>query len=207
MTFDRVDQMKLMITIMTVGLVFMCGTSKVRAEGFLTDNAQLLRSRPTPAASRSPIETNAVNTVSKRNDGNGHAENDCNQNVENNIRRKVSSDRVDLLIKRSRHGIQITFAPQMDQGINHDHRNRMKPGRSEFDVPSRICSFADDSVDQTSPKTKQSSVSGESDRTKRGGLFGGKWTHVPGLTSLALTTLDLIGVVIGCYRQRRSFVV
>ena len=199
--------MKLTITMMTVGLAFLCGTPNVRAAGFLADDAQQVESQQTPVASRSPIETDAVATAPVLEDANGQKEIVCNRNAENNNQQKASLDRVDLLIKRSRHGIQISFAPQRNHEFNDDHRHRVKSTRGEFDVPSRICSLTDDSVERTSLKMKEHSVSVEVGRTKRDGLFDGKWIHVPGLTSLALATLDLIGVVIGCYRQHRSLVV
>ncbi|MEI8019818.1 MAG: hypothetical protein WCH39_16560 [Schlesneria sp.] len=199
--------MKLTITMMTVGLAFLCGTSNVHAAGFLTDDAQQLESKQTPAAIRSPIETSAVDTAPVFGDGKGQKEIVCNRSAENTSHRKASLDRVDLSIKRSRHGIHVTFAPQKDHQINDDHRSRVKSTRGGFDVPSRICSLTDDSIERTSLKKKERSTSGKVSRTKHDDLFHGKWTHVPGLTSLALATMDLIGLVIGCYRQRQSFVV
>ena len=201
--------MKLTIAMMTCGLVFLNGISNLRAENFTTDVVHHEESKQTSAARRSPIESHDVDTAT---DGNGLLESGFDRLDVNVIRQKFSSDRVDLVIKRSRHGIQVTFAPQPDQVSAGGHRHRVNSGGGVLDGPSRIYSLTGDSVtgdsvERTTVKKRDRSVTGEFGHTKRNGLFAGNFTFMPGLTSFVLSTVDLIGVVIGCYRQRRSFVV
>ena len=199
--------MKLTIAMMTSGLVLLSGIANVRAEIFTSDGVHYEESKQNSAADRSPIEPLDVDVASALTDVNTLGECGFNRIGANPNQQKKSSERVDLVIKRSRQGIQVTFAPQPDRVSEGGQRHRVKSGSGEFDVPSRICSLTEDSFERTSVKKKVASVSGRFGHSKRDGLFGGNFNLMPGLTSLALATVDLIGVVIGCYRQRRSFVV
>ena len=132
--------MKLTIAMMTGGLVFLCGISNVRAENLTTDGDQCEQSS---ATSQSPVEFHDVKTAPDRN---GLLESGFDRLDVNMIRQKISSDHVDLVIKRSRHGIKITFAPQPDRVYSSEHLHRVKSGGGQFDVPSRIYSLTEDSV-------------------------------------------------------------
>lgn len=199
--------MKLTIAMMSGGLIFLSGISNVHAGMFTSESVQCEESTQTSALNQLPSESRDIDTTCAIPVVNVLAESACDRIEPNASRPKGSLDRVDLVIKRSRHGIQISFAPQPDHVTSEGHPRLVKSGSGEFDVPSRICSLSEDSFERMTGKTKEPSASGEFGHTEREGLFGGKLTLMPGLTSLVLATLDLIGVVIGCYRQRRSFVV
>ncbi len=202
--------MKLMMAMMTVGLVFLGGITTIRAETFATSEAARQDSNEANSAISFPSGLHPVDMAPSSSAAKGIVENGRDRIDENNIRQKISSDRVDLVIKRSRDGIKITFAPQSDRGVNRNHFNCVKSGSGDFDESLKIGSFAEDSVEPKSVKSvkkRDPAASGKFGLTKRDGLSNMKLSDFPGLSSLMLATLDLIGVVIGCYRQRRSFVV
>ena len=202
--FDSVDQMKLAIAFMTVGLVFVTWISNVNAGSFSAGDTNHHESNRIPAVWRSPIDSHAMDLAPDLTDGNGRFESDCNRIVASHVQQKAPLDRVDLLIKRSHHGIQITISHSSDNVTNPDHQNCVKPRSGQFECPSRICSHARDSVERRSLELSDPSVTADFDRSKHDELFNVKFTHVPGPTSLAISIVDLIGVVIGCYCQRRS---
>jgi hypothetical protein len=177
-----------LIAMMTGGLVFLSGISTVRAEIFSPSDAHPQEVKR--ASAESAIESDVADHSRELTDGDGLAGYGCNRIVSNNVWPKDSAGRVDLLIRRSRHTIQITFVPQPDRGSNH--------------VPSRICSISGEEIYL---KLTDPSVATDFGRTKRDDLFDVKFTHMPGPISLALTTFELIGVFVGFYRQRRSLVI
>ena len=196
--------MKLTIALMTVGLVCLGSIPTVYAGSFSTCDEDHQDLNRTPQAWNSSTDSNDVKLVPDRSDSDGLIEIDGNRIAASSIRQKSRSGRVDLLIKRSHNGIQITLSPQQGNDFVPHQLRRAPSVVGDVEFPSRVCCVARDSDERTSLQLRDRSVTGEMSRTKRDHLFDVKFTHVPGPTSLVLSILDLIGVVMGCYCPRRS---